>query len=247
MEKPEDILYRLFLDNNPATAFDEACEFWGRWFPEMSYLLFMRDKNKYIPVKTTNHEDAFDKLGIDTGCLNSCSWKNYQTFVQIHEDIRNRLETYLGMPVSLIDAHSFVWVMKQANATLTNYDETVPEIVSEVSDPYESVVVTSGKEGRVVARYVTKYERKPRNRAAAIKIHGYKCMACGFDFEEKYGELGKEFIEVHHVKPLYSLTEEVEVDPATDLVCLCANCHRMIHRKRGAVLTIEELKETIKT
>lgn len=68
----------------------------------------------------------------------------------------------------------------------------------------------------------------------------------GFDFEDVYGELGRNFIEVHHIKPLYSLDDEVVIDPATDLVCLCSNCHRMIHRKRDSIISLEELIKIIK-
>ena len=68
-------------------------------------------------------------------------------------------------------------------------------------------------------------------------------MVCDFDFEEVYGELGKDFIEVHHTKPLSSLEHEVEVNPEEDLVCLCSNCHRMIHRNRNKIMTVEELKK----
>ena len=97
------------------------------------------------------------------------------------------------------------------------------------------------KEGRPVEYYTTKYERSAANRTRAIAIHGTKCQICGFDFEKVYGELGRGFIEVHHIKPLHSLDDEVPVNPETDLVCLCSNCHRMVHRKKGKVLTVEEL------
>ena len=70
-------------------------------------------------------------------------------------------------------------------------------------------------------------------------------MVCGFDFEFIYGEIGLSFIEVHHIKPLSSLDEETTINPQTDLVCLCSNCHRMIHRRRGEVLSIEQLKDII--
>ena len=53
---------------------------------------------------------------------------------------------------------------------------------------------------------------------------------------------GKGYIEVHHIRPLSFLDEEVAVDPAEDLVCLCANCHRMMHRTRAEAITVEELK-----
>lgn len=110
-------------------------------------------------------------------------------------------------------------------------------------NPLETIETEHGIEGKKVKIYTTKYERDPVNRKEAIKIHGTRCMVCDFDFEEVYCELGKDFIEVHHTKPLYSLEHEVEVNPEEDLVCLCSNCHRMIHRRRDKIMTVEELKE----
>lgn len=51
------------------------------------------------------------------------------------------------------------------------------------------------------------------------------------DFEEKYGDVGKNYIEAHHLKPLASLKgKKVAMDPAKDFPVLCSNCHRMIHQ-----------------
>ena len=110
-------------------------------------------------------------------------------------------------------------------------------------NPLETIEKEYKKEGKKVKIYTTKYERDPANRREAIRIHGTRCMVCDFDFEEAYGELGKDFIEVHHTKPLHSLEHEVEVNPEEDLVCLCSNCHRMIHRRRDKIMTVEELRE----
>lgn len=110
-------------------------------------------------------------------------------------------------------------------------------------NPLETIEIENRVEGKRKKIYTTKYERNPKNRKEAIKIHGTRCMVCDFDFEEVYGEFGKDFIEVHHTKPLYSLEDEVEINPEEDLVCLCSNCHRMIHRRRDKILTVEELKE----
>ena len=106
-------------------------------------------------------------------------------------------------------------------------------------DPLTSVAVTEGGRRQYLT---TRYERMPSNRQAAIRIHGTSCQVCGFNFFEHYGELGRDYIEVHHIRPLSSLDEEVPVDPAEDLVCLCANCHRMMHRTRDRVMTVEELR-----
>lgn len=102
-----------------------------------------------------------------------------------------------------------------------------------------------GIEGGKKSYLVNKYERDPKNRKRAIEFHGLNCYACGFNFEEVYGERGKDFIEVHHIKPLSKLEEAVEINPKTDLVPLCANCHRMIHRRKDDVLSVEELKGII--
>lgn len=97
-------------------------------------------------------------------------------------------------------------------------------------------------EGRKTGYYTTKYERNSHNREEAIRIHGTRCMICGFDFESAYGELGKGYTEVHHIKPLSSLDEETVINPATDLICVCANCHRMLHRFRNYIVSVDELK-----
>lgn len=90
--------------------------------------------------------------------------------------------------------------------------------------------VTGFPEGSVSHVVVNKYERDPRNRRIAIELHGTKCMACDFDFEAKYGPLGREYIVIHHTTPVSSMGEGYIVDPATDLVAICANCHAMVHR-----------------
>ncbi|CAM4081218.1 HNH endonuclease [Bacillus manliponensis] len=102
-------------------------------------------------------------------------------------------------------------------------------------------------EGAATVYYGTRYERDVRNRSMAIEIHGCSCVVCGFDFEKVYGERGKGFIEVHHVKPLSMLESVVEINPKEDLVPVCSNCHRMIHRKKDEILTVEELRAIIQS
>jgi predicted HNH restriction endonuclease len=55
------------------------------------------------------------------------------------------------------------------------------------------------------------------------------CEICSFDFEERYGDLGRGFAEVHHKIALSSISGET-VTTIDDLAVLCSNCHRMIHR-----------------
>ena len=76
-----------------------------------------------------------------------------------------------------------------------------------------------------------------------VKKHlGYTCQVCNTNFEKTYGELGKEYIEAHHLKPIAGLTGKVAMDPLKDFAVLCANCHRMVHRS-GLVDDIERFKK----
>lgn len=94
--------------------------------------------------------------------------------------------------------------------------------------------------------YGIRYERDPKNRQRAIEIHGLSCKICNFIFEEVYGEYGKDFIEVHHINPL-SLTKKVTINPAKDLIPVCSNCHRIIHRKKNEILSVEQVRQMIES
>lgn len=100
-------------------------------------------------------------------------------------------------------------------------------------------------EGARAKRYTNYYERDSRLRVRTISVHGTRCMACGFDFEERYGRHGAGFIEVHHLRPVSKLKRKTKIDPKTDMAVVCSNCHRMIHRKRHRVLSLEELENII--
>lgn len=61
-----------------------------------------------------------------------------------------------------------------------------------------------------------------------------------------YGERGKDYVEVHHIRPISSFEgSEQNIDPKTDLVTVCFNCHRMIHRKPDDIMSVENLKTII--
>jgi 5-methylcytosine-specific restriction protein A len=88
------------------------------------------------------------------------------------------------------------------------------------------------------------YERNINARARCLEHFGYTCRACNFDFEKVYGELGKDFIHVHHIVPISQRGEESVVNPQKDLIPVCPNCHAMIHRNKEP-LDIDALKKMI--
>ncbi|WP_420180412.1 HNH endonuclease [Paenarthrobacter sp. TA1.8] len=77
----------------------------------------------------------------------------------------------------------------------------------------------------------TRYERSRSNRAAAIAVHGRTCAVCEFNFDSSYGALAEGYVEIHHLVPVSRMGESRTVDPVSELIPLCSNCHRMAHRR----------------
>jgi 5-methylcytosine-specific restriction protein A len=92
---------------------------------------------------------------------------------------------------------------------------------------------------------VNRFERDPRLRIECLNYHGSICRVCSFDFKATYGPIGRDYCHIHHTKPLASLDGSTMVNPITDLIPLCPNCHAMIHRRNPAI-SIEELKSMLK-
>lgn len=86
-----------------------------------------------------------------------------------------------------------------------------------------------------------RYERNPINRKLCLYKKGYNCSVCGTNLYEIYGEIGKDFIEVHHTTPVSMMGNDYKLNIDRDLVPLCPNCHTMIHRKNPPY-TVEQLK-----
>ncbi|MPR06503.1 HNH endonuclease [Microvirga tunisiensis] len=105
------------------------------------------------------------------------------------------------------------------------------------------------EEGRILTRLHRFRERRPelvaQKKASVLAASGrLSCEVCNFDFEEKYGERGRGFIEAHHLKPLHTLSEATKTSLG-DLALLCANCHRMIHSAQPW-LSPDELRQILR-
>jgi predicted HNH restriction endonuclease len=72
-----------------------------------------------------------------------------------------------------------------------------------------------------------------------------RCACCGFDFEAMYGEVGQGYIEAHHIVPVSELPARGGQTRIEDLVLVCANCHRMLHRRRPW-LGLTELRKLLR-
>jgi predicted HNH restriction endonuclease len=130
---------------------------------------------------------------------------------------------------------------------LSRLNYTNPEGIPQISVFDEDEAVREGSRSEAQR---TVYERSRRLRDAAVEYYAARgelqCEVCGFSFESTYGDLGSGFIEIHHKKPIFCLEgqsiEQTIAQAIGDVAALCANCHRMVHRKKNAVLSIEGLR-----
>lgn len=97
-------------------------------------------------------------------------------------------------------------------------------------------------EGKTKKVLVNSYERNTEAREKCIEHFGTNCQVCNFNFQEKFGDLGKNFIHVHHKTEISTIGKEYIVNPIKDLIPVCPNCHSMLHKRKPA-FSIEELKK----
>jgi len=113
--------------------------------------------------------------------------------------------------------------------------EGVPEKGNELTPRYANKVTI----------LINKYERDPKKRELCLEYHGATCKICSFSFTNIYGNIGENFCHIHHIEPLSESGGEHDIDPLTDLIPVCPNCHAMLHSRTPA-LKPEELKRIIK-
>ena len=123
-----------------------------------------------------------------------------------------------------------------------------PELVEELQSTIDADEDYEGQEGKILTKIHRYRERdrkitKTKKNKVLSEEGKLVCEGCKFDFTQTYGSRGEGFIECHHVKPV-STMKKGEKTKLTDLILVCSNCHRMIHREKPW-LSLPELKGLI--
>lgn len=116
--------------------------------------------------------------------------------------------------------------------------------------PY-SEIVTEGEYALTITKTA---KRSQRLREVAIEHFSHNgiiaCDCCGFEFKSYYGDIyGKSCIEIHHLKPIFqyagvSIIQTID-DALKNLLPVCPNCHRVIHRNKITAALIPTFKMEI--
>jgi len=91
-------------------------------------------------------------------------------------------------------------------------------------------------------------KRQKRNtelRAKAIELYKLNCYVCGCNFEERYGDYGAGYIELHHLWLLADSKGERE-STVHDVRVVCSNCHSVLHHQGRIPMDIDVLKAFVK-
>lgn len=259
LERPkeaENILYDLYKKKNPEDAFERACEFYGRRFNELSYLLFIKDKDKYVPIRSTIHKKIFEKLELPTDWFKKCTWDSYNEYLQIMYEIRDYLEELFDMPISLLDAHSFVW---RVGRDEKNYDVGVRKIREAKKDDDINRRLANGQidisrdietteckaksaNNRKADSKRSTYRRSEKEVQEALFRANYKCEFNNSHKLFKRKKDGLPYTEPHHLIPMcYQNEFKNSLDNWPNIVSLCSHCHNQIHYGEGAEELIREL------
>lgn len=103
----------------------------------------------------------------------------------------------------------------------------------------------SALEGNPVEVVSRRYERKPVNREICLSLRGRRCCCCNMDFGEIYGDIADGFIEVHHTTPASEMGPGYLINPVTELVPICSNCHSVVHLSSPAA-SVDEVMADLK-
>lgn len=195
-------------------------------FNDDFYLVIWTDRQKYndffnIPFKKLKH--LFVNKHKTTG-------NSKHRWTAIIENGKFLMHSNSSLAVSIKEDYGNIHIKED------KIDEQINEDLSNLELEQEFF------EGEKKYRLSSYYERNSQLRIAAIKEHGFECKVCGFNFKEFYGHQGEGFIEVHHLTPVSNLDPLKKVCPINDMTVVCSNCHRMFHRNRGEILTLDQVK-----
>jgi hypothetical protein len=101
------------------------------------------------------------------------------------------------------------------------------------------------QEDRRMAKHHLVLERKVRALRECLVRDQWTCRICGIRMRDRYG-LGSDLAEAHHLLPLQRLSAPGRVVVAvTDLMAVCPNCHRAIHRLGCTADALERIRRQL--
>ncbi len=177
--------------------FDYLVETIGRKYSLLAYIFFLKDSEKYLPISTTNFDRLFIDLDVPITTNRNCSWENYQEFLGFIAHVREFLGTKGRGEISLLDAHSFCWILTKQ---MRKKAEELPFL--------KGAMGAGTGENRIST--TTARIGQDRFRKHLIALWGEKCSISDYD--------NLKFLTACHIKPWNDSTSEEKGDPDNGLL-----------------------------
>lgn len=134
---------------------------------------------------------------------------------------------------------------RQLAERIADFFETVARSLPNTTPPNIERDIYPGHENRKIVETHTRRERRSYLATIRKQQDNYQCQICMMRFEDVYGAIGHDFAEAHHIVPL-SKIEGTTSTRIEDLITVCSNCHRMLHRLDGEQGDVQKLKKIFK-
>lgn len=214
----------------------------------LTHIVTPIDETKYFEKENSKHP-LQRKVGLvaKANPINNIKRINNITFEDVKygacNDIALLIEPKSRTKINVNNLQSQLWNVFEHTENLQEYFYFISKTIFDENDYY-----LEGKEKRKYLEHKY-YERNSEviqlAKQRAKQQNKLHCEICKFDFSERYGNIGENFIECHHKIPI--ATGGIRKTKIEDLALVCSNCHRMLHKKNedGNYLSINQLKEII--
>lgn len=228
---------------------DIALLYFGGKFSELRYIALVRDEpfkeegdsawatSSRLYYFTSLHDITRLDSPIGLQAIRQAfpDWKAWSNIhgritVEVHPSLLNRLAT----------------LITKANPDVKRYFSKNLLVPTQAEiKAARKAILKSFLEGQKKERVLELVQRNPRLTIEAKMQRGLDCEICGFNFEKKYGVLGRDFIEVHHLRQLAKLDGEVRKVSVEDVRVVCSNCHSIIHCQKD-MLSVQKVKRALR-
>lgn len=98
----------------------------GLSYQFIAYLCFIKDYKRFMPISQSRFDSVFEVLGVqDYKTSGNASWANYSVYLGLIKQTRDFLKLK-DQDTSLLDAHTFLWILGQIHYDNKNSQITKP-------------------------------------------------------------------------------------------------------------------------
>ncbi len=151
----EQSLYNLYHTQQDEQSFDILIDIFGKNYPIVAYLFFLKDRSQYLPIAPLTFDRAFEYLGVNFITSHHCSWVNYTNYIGIIGELKELLFEKMKVEATLLDAHSFAWILASQMEKENRLADT-QEYMNLPTSEREAIVKARRGQGRF-RKYLIKY------------------------------------------------------------------------------------------